>query len=282
MLSPSIRRSPCAAAVVVLLAVLPAMPAAAQLLDPRSQPEASTGSQTHALARANRHMVSAANAVAAEAGREILRAGGSAIDAAIATQLVLNIVEPQSSGLGGGAFILYWDKGRGELKVFDGRETAPASARPDRFLVNGKPMPFNDAVLSGLSIGVPGLVRLLEDVHKRYGKLPWARLFEPAIHVAEDGFEISPRLHFLLRLDGPATFVPAARRYFFTQSGSALPMGHLLKNPEFAATLRTIAAGGADAFYEGPIAEAIVDAVAAAPIAPGGMTLDDLKNYTVK
>ena len=151
-------------------------------------------------------MVSAANAIAAEAGREMLRAGGSAIDAAIATQLVLNIVEPQSSGLGGGAFILYWDKAKAELKVYDGRETAPASARPDRFLVNGKPMPFNDAVLSGLSIGVPGLVRLLEDVHKRYGKLPWARLFEPAIRVAEHGFEISQRLHFLLRLDGAGEF----------------------------------------------------------------------------
>ena len=176
--------------------------AQAQLLDPRSQPEASTGSETHELATAKRHMVSAANALAAEAGREMLRAGGSAIDAAIATQLVLNIVEPQSSGLGGGAFILYWDKAKAELKVYDGRETAPASARPDRFLVDGKPMPFDDAVLSGLSIGVPGLVRLLEDVHKQHGKLPWAKLFEPAIRIADNGFEISQRLHFLLRLDG--------------------------------------------------------------------------------
>ena len=270
------------AAAVVLLAALQAGPVQAQLLDPRSQPEASTGSDTHELATAKRHMVSAANAVAAEAGREMLRAGGSAIDAAIATQLVLNIVEPQSSGLGGGAFILYWDKGKSELKVYDGRETAPASARPDRFLVDGKPMPFGRAVLSGLSVGVPALVRLLEDVHKQHGRLPWAKLFEPAIRVAENGFEISQRLHLLLRLDGPATFVPAARRYFFTDGGSALPIGHRLKNPEFAATLRSIAAGGASAFYEGPIAQAIVDAVAAAPIAPGGMTLDDLKGYTVK
>ncbi len=269
-------------AAVVLIAALLAMPAQAQLLDPRSQPEASTGSDTHELATAKRHMVSAANAIAAEAGREMLRAGGSAIDAAIATQLVLNIVEPQSSGLGGGAFILYWDKGKSELKVYDGRETAPASARPDRFLVDGKPMAFDRAVLSGLSIGVPGLARLLEDVHKQHGKLPWAKLFEPAIRIAENGFEISQRLHLLLRLDGPATFVPAARRYFFTDGGSALPIGHRLKNPEFAATLRSIAAGGANAFYEGPIAQAIVDAVAAAPIAPGGMTLDDLKGYTVK
>ena len=228
-------------------------------------------------------MVSAANAIAAEAGREMLRAGGSAIDAAIATQLVLNIVEPQSSGLGGGAFILYWDKAKAELKVYDGRETAPASARPDRFLVNGKPMPFNDAVLSGLSIGVPGLVRLLEDVHKRHGKLPWAKLFEPAIRVAEHGFEISQRLHFLLRLDGAGELrAGGAPLLLHRKAAAPCPWGIMLKNPEFAATLRAIAAGGADAFYEGPIAQAIVDAVAAAPIAPGGMTLDDLKSYTVK
>ena len=265
-----------------LLAILLAASTEAQLLDPRSSPEAATGEQTHELATAKRHMVSAANALAAEAGREMLRAGGSAIDAAIATQLVLNLVEPQSSGIGGGAFILYWDKAKAELKVYDGRETAPASATPDRFLVDGKPMPFNEAVLSGLSIGVPGLVRLLEDVHKAHGKLPWAKLFEPAIRLAENGFEISQRLHLLLRLDGADSFVPAARRYFFTEGGSALPIGHRLRNPEFAATLRAIAAGGANAFYEGPIAQAIVDAVAAAPSAPGGMTLDDLKNYRVK
>jgi gamma-glutamyltranspeptidase/glutathione hydrolase len=265
-----------------LLAILLAAAAEAQLLDPRSSPEAATGEQTHELATAKRHMVSAANALAADAGREMLRAGGSAIDAAIATQLVLNLVEPQSSGIGGGAFILYWDKAKAELKVYDGRETAPGSATPERFLVDGKPMAFNKAVLSGLSIGVPGLVRLLEDVHKTHGKLPWAKLFEPAIRLAEGGFEISQRLHLLLRLDGAESFVPAARRYFFTEGGSTLPIGHRLRNPEFATTLRAIAAGGANAFYEGPIAQAIVDAVAAAPTAPGGMTLDDLKSYRVK
>lgn len=251
-------------------------------LDPRSAPEAATGIESHELATAKRHMVSAANALAAAAGREMLRDGGSAIDAAIATQLVLNLVEPQSSGIGGGAFILYWDKASADLKFYDGRETAPASATPDRFLVNGKPMPFNKAVLSGLSIGVPSVVRLLEDVHKKHGKLPWAKLFEPAIRLAEDGFEISQRLHILLRLEGPADFVPAARRYFFTDGGSALPIGYRLKNPEFAATLKAIAAGGAEAFYQGPVAQAIVDAVAAAPTAPGGMTLEDLKAYAVK
>lgn len=264
------------------LAIVMAASAQAQLVDPRSAPEAATGTENHQLATAKRHMVSAANAIAADAGRDMLRAGGSAIDAAIATQLVLNLVEPQSSGIGGGAFILHWDNAKAELKAYDGRETAPASARPDRFLVDGKPMPFDEAVLSGLSIGVPGLVRLLEDVHKQHGKLPWAKLFEPAIRIAEQGFEISPRLHFLLRLEGADSFVPAARRYFFTDGGSALPIGHRLKNPAFAATLRAIASGGAAAFYEGPIAQAIIDAVASAPIAPGGMTLDDLKGYKVK
>jgi gamma-glutamyltranspeptidase/glutathione hydrolase len=227
-------------------------------------------------------MISAANGYGAQAGREILRAGGSAIDAAIATQLVLNLVEPQSSGIGGGAFILFWDAATSDLKVFDGRETAPASATPDRFLVKGKPMPFDDAVLSGLSIGVPGVVRLLEDVHKRYGKLPWPRLFEPAIRLAENGFEVSPRLHLLLRWEGPDSFVPAARQYFFTATGNAWPIGHLLKNPEFAATLRRIATEGAEGFYTGPVAQAIVDAGATAPIAPSGMTLADLAGYSVK
>ena len=272
----------CVGALVVgaVLAVGAAQRAPAQ--DPRSAPETATGLEAKTLAAAERHMVSAANAYAAEAGREMLRAGGSAIDAAIATQLVLNLVEPQSSGIGGGAFILHWDAAAKELKAYDGRETAPASARPDRFLVEGSPMPFDEAVRSGLSVGVPGLVRLMETVHQRHGKLPWARLFEPAIRLAEEGFEVSPRLHLLLRWQGPESFVPAARRYFFTETGSAWPIGFTLKNPELAATLRRIAEKGAAGFYEGPVADAIVEAVAAAPIAPGGMTLEDLADYTVK
>jgi len=269
-----------AVSALAMLAV--ALPARAQLLDPRSAPESATGVQSHVLTTARRHMVAAANALAADAGREMLRAGGSAIDAAIATQLVLNLVEPQSSGIGGGAFILYWDASKSELKAYDGRETAPASATPDRFLVDGKPMPFMKAVLSGLSIGVPGIVRLLEDVHKAHGKLPWAKLFEPAIRLADNGFAVSPRLHRLLHLEGPDSFIPAARRYFFADDGSARPVGHILKNPEFAATLRAIAKGGSNAFYEGPVAQAIVEAVASAPTAPGGMTLEDLKSYTVR
>lgn len=265
-----------------LLAVLIATAAHAQLADPRSAPEADTGAETHSLASAKRHMISAANGYAAEAGREMLRAGGSAIDAAIATQLVLNLVEPQSSGIGGGAFVLYWDAGTSELKVYDGRETAPASATPDRFLVGGKPMPFDEAVRSGLSIGVPGLVRLLETIHREHGRLPWARLFEPAIRLAEQGFEVSQRLHLLLRWEGPDSFVPAARRYFFTGTGNAWPIGYQLKNPELATTLRRIAADGAQGFYAGPVAQAIVAAGASAPIAASGMTLEDLAGYTVK
>lgn len=227
-------------------------------------------------------MVSAANPYAARAGLEILRAGGSAVDAAIAVQLVLNLVEPQSSGIGGGAFLLHWDAKAKELKTYDGRETAPASATPDRFLVDGKPMPFREAMLSGLSIGVPGLVRLLETVHQRHGRLPWARLFEPAIRLSEKGFDVSPRLHLLLRWQGPTSFVPAARRYFFTDNGTAWPIGFTLRNPAFAATLRRIANEGARGFYEGPVAQAILEAVATAPTAPGGMTLQDLADYRVK
>jgi len=270
--------SVAAVALVASLAVLSRVPAQ----DLRSAPEAATDTTAHVLATADRHMVVAANRYAAEAGREILRAGGSAADAAIAVQLVLNLVEPQSSGLGGGAFMLYWDTKKSELKDFDARETAPASARPDRFLIDGKPMPFTTAVRSGLSVGVPGIPRLMEVVHARYGRLPWARLFEPAIRLAETGFEVSPRLHGLLRGAGADGFTPPARAYFFTATGNAWPIGHVLKNPEFAATLRRMADDGARGFYEGPVAEAIVKAVADAPTAPGGMTLQDLADYKVK
>ncbi len=280
LVASGIVRLSVALLLAALAALVPPQPAAAQ--DARSAPEAATDLADHSLALAERHMVAAANRYAAEAGREILRAGGSAADAVIAVQLVLNLVEPQSSGLGGGAFLLYWDAGKSELKAFDARETAPASAKPDRFLIDGEAMRFATTVHSGLSVGVPAIVRLLETVHARYGRLPWARLFEPAIRLAEDGFEVSPRLHMLLRAQTPEGFAPAARRYFFTGTGSAWPIGYTLKNPELAATLRRIAAEGARGFYEGPVAEAIVKAVAEAPTAAGGMTLQDLSAYTVK
>ncbi len=181
--------------VIGLLAIWPCVAAARDL---QREPEAATGTADKTLVIANRHMVVAAHPLAAEAGREMLRKGGSAIDAAIATQLVLGLVEPQSSGLGGGAFIVHWQDAAKEVTTYDGRETAPAAARPDRFIVNGEPMDFPDAVRSGLSVGVPGGVRAMELAHSKHGKFPWSDLFAPAIALAENGFALPSRLHDLL------------------------------------------------------------------------------------
>ncbi|MGL4810664.1 MAG: gamma-glutamyltransferase, partial [Beijerinckiaceae bacterium] len=161
-------------------------------------PEAATGRTSKTMGLSRKYMAAAANPLAADAGREILRAGGSAADAVIAIQLVLNLVEPQSSGIGGGAFIVHWDQRRQQVVTLDGRETAPAAAKPDRFMRDGKPMAFMEAVVGGRSVGVPGTVRVLEAAHKRWGRLPWERLFAPAIRLAEDGFTVSPRLYGLL------------------------------------------------------------------------------------
>ncbi len=245
-------------------------------------PEAATGFSEKGTSTATRHMVAAAHPLAAEAGREILRAGGSAIDAAIATQLVLGLVEPQSSGLGGGAFIVHWDAPKSDLKTYDGRETAPAAAKPDRFLRDGKPVPFDEAVRSGLSTGVPGAMRALELAHRRHGKLAWAKLFEPAIRLARDGFPMPGRLHLLLKAEGAARFAPGARAYFFDATGAPYPPGSMLKNPEYAQTLATLAEKGAVAFYEGAIADEIVSAVAQGPVTNADLTLADLKSYEAK
>jgi gamma-glutamyltranspeptidase/glutathione hydrolase len=211
----------------------------------------------------------------------MLAAGGSAVDAAIAAQLVLGLVEPQSSGLGGGAFLLHWDKAAAKLASYDGRETAPATALPDRFLADGRPMPFDKAVHSGLSIGTPGLVRLLKTVHEEHGKLDWARLFEPAIRLAENGFTVTRRLSFLLRITGPDAFDPTAHRYFFDGNGAPWPAGSIIKNPDYAETLRTIAEKGPDGFYSGRVAEQMLDAVAHAPNVAGDLSATDLTSYTV-
>jgi gamma-glutamyltranspeptidase/glutathione hydrolase len=265
-------------ALVACAALTSAAAAQRQLIEP----EASASYADKPLATASSYMISTANTLASEAGRDMLRRGGSATDAAIAAQLVLGLVEPQSSGLGGGAFLMHWDNKTKTLEAFDGRETAPMSAKPDRFLRDGKPMPFDKAVKSGLSIGSPGVVRLMEAAHNRHGKLPWADLFEPALKLAREGFPVSQRLYFLLRWNGPEDFSPAARAYFFDSTGSALPMGYQLKNPQYAATLEAIAARGAEAFYSGPVAETIINAVNSAPNIAGDLTLNDLKAYTVK
>jgi gamma-glutamyltranspeptidase/glutathione hydrolase len=224
-------------------------------------------------------MVAAANPHAARAGVEMLRAGGSAVDAAIAAQMVLTLVEPQSSGIGGGAFLLHWDEAAKRIRAYDGRETAPAAARPDRFLrPDGTPLSFPEAIASGRSVGVPGVLRALELAHARHGRLPWARLFQPAIRLAERGFAVSPRLHRLIAADPLLARMPAARAYFHLPDGRPLPAGHRLRNPALAQVLRRVAAEGADAFYRGPVARAMVEAVAAQPD-PGDLAEQDLAGY---
>lgn len=245
-------------------------------------PEAGTGKVTKVETTAQRFMAAAANPLAAAAGRDILRAGGSATDAAIATQLVLNLVEPQSSGIGGGAFFVHWDEAAHKVTTLDGRETAPAAAKPDRFLKDGKPMPFREAVIGGRSVGVPGTLKLLEEAHRRWGKLPWADLIAPALKLAEEGFAISPRLNGLLAGDKDLPKNPRASAYFYEADGQPKAVGTILKSPAFAETLRAIAAQGADALYKGPIAEDIVTTVAEHPGNPGDMTLADLAAYKVE
>ncbi|MFM9851050.1 MAG: gamma-glutamyltransferase [Hyphomicrobiaceae bacterium] len=245
-------------------------------------PESATAVTGKRVVHGSRHMVAAANAYAVEAGRDILRRGGNAIDAVIAVQLVLNLVEPQSSGIGGGAFMVHFDAATKSLTTYDGRETAPSSAKADRFLKGGRPMPFGEAVRSGLSVGVPGVLAAMEMAHRQYGRLPWADLFAPTIKLATDGFIISPRLNLLLAEQGAAAFSPGARRYFFDASGAPWPAGHRLANPEFSGTLRAIAAYGAAAFYTGPIAADIVRAVGEAPGAKGDLTLADIAGYRAK
>jgi gamma-glutamyltranspeptidase/glutathione hydrolase len=230
-------------------------------------------------AQAAPYMVAAANPHAARAGMEILRAGGSALDAAIAVQMVLNLVEPQSSGIGGGAFIMHWSEADKRIAAYDGRESAPAAARPDRFLrPDGTPMGMGEAIASGRSVGVPGVLRALELAHAKHGRLPWPRLFEPAIRLAEKSFAVSPRLHRLIAADPLLPRNAAARAYFYLADGRALPVGHLMKNPELAAVLRRVAAQGPDAFYRGDIARDMVAAVASAA-SPGDLSEGDLASY---
>lgn len=228
------------------------------------------------------HMIAAANPHAAQAGLEILRAGGGAVDAVIAAQMVLTLVEPQSSGIGGGAFLLHYDTTTTKISAYDGRETAPKAATPRMFLKDTKKPTFMDAVVSGRSVGVPGALRMLEMAHRKHGKLPWARLFQPAIRLAEKGFAVSPRLHQSIKTARRLKDMKAARAYFFTPAGDPLPAGTILKNPDLADTLRQIARGGADAFYKGAIALDVANAARATRNFPGLLTPDDLKDYRAK
>jgi gamma-glutamyltranspeptidase/glutathione hydrolase len=275
-----ISKSLIAASVMALAVALVPQAVPAQLAP--AAPEPPSGLEVKALATAKKFMVAAANPLAVDAGVEILKAGGSAVDAAIAVQLVLNLVEPQSSGIGGGAFLVHFDARTGRIRTWDGRETAPAAAKPDRLMrPDGGQRGFNEAVFGGQSVGTPGVVALLVETHRRLGKLPWARLFQPAIRIADDGFEVSRRLNMLLTTLGPQNFDATARAYFFDEAGAPRPVGHLLKSPAFAQTLRAIAANGADGFYKGPVAEAVVKAVREAPNHQGDITLQDLAAYRV-
>jgi len=232
---------------------------------------------------AKHHMIAAANPYAAQAGLEMLRKGGSAVDAAIATQMVLTLVEPESSGIGGGAFLLLWDPATKKITSFDGRETAPASARPDMFLdAGGQPRHHFDAIPGGLSVGVPGVVAMLELAHKKYGKLPWATLFGPAIALAENGVPVSHKLAGELHAFPQIVAMPDVKRTFTKPDGALVNEGDTLKNSALAATLRIIAKGGARAFYSGEIARAIADKVQHVPVNPGGMTLADIASYRAK
>ncbi|WP_460120892.1 gamma-glutamyltransferase [Pseudomonas sp. S2_C03] len=244
-------------------------------------PEAASGFRTDLQTRhASRHMAAAANPLAAEAGRAMLRQGGSAIDAAIAMQAVLTLVEPQSSGIGGGAFIVFWD-GK-QVRTFDGRETAPAGATEKLFLqADGQPMGFTQAQIGGRSVGTPGVLRALEMAHRQYGRLPWTQLFEPAIKLADHGFPISPRLHQLIAADSSMARSPEMMAYFRNTDGSPKAIGTLLKNPALAAVFKRIAKEGADALYTGAIAEEIVAKVQG-HANPGSLSLSDLTGYSAK
>ena len=246
-------------------------------------PEAATGIAAPAPAAAEREMAVAANPHAARTGAGVLARGGSAVDAAIAMQMVLNLVEPQSSGIGGGGFLLHYDAATGAVTAYDGRETAPSAARGDLFLKpDGSAPGYFEALAGGRSVGAPGLLRMLERAHAAHGRLPWSGLLQPAIELAEAGFAISPRLHELAGWAPTLAIFPEAAAYFLRPDGSAKAPGTMLRNPEFAATLRAVAAGGADAFHRGAIARDIAAAVAGAARNPGLLTADDIASYRAR
>ena len=246
-------------------------------------PEFASGKTQKKLVKTAKHMVVAANPHASRAGNDILKKGGNAVDAMVAVQLVLGLVEPQSSGLGGGAFLVYYDAGANKLTTFDGRETAPLAATGDMFLdADGQPMRFFDAVVGGRSVGTPGTVKLLHEVHKKHGKLAWADLFEAAISLAETGFEVSPRLNALITRSAESLFkYETTRNYFLSEEAVPLFVGTKVTNIEYAETLKAIASNGADAFYTGDLAKRIVDTVQNAEGNPGRLSLADLENYSI-
>ncbi|CAG21783.1 gamma-glutamyltransferase [Photobacterium profundum] len=269
---------------LLITASLTVTPAIAKQSADSIAPEAVTGLKTQTLEQGSDWMIASANPYASEAGAAMLRQGGNAIDAMVATQLVLGLVEPQSSGIGGGAFLMYWDAKKEALTSFDGRETAPYGVTPRLFQDDkGEPLQFFDAVVGGRSVGTPGTVKLLQHTHQRLGKLPWKALFEPALNLAKNGFIVSPRLAKLVANDQDYLQRSAeAKAYFFNQDGSPIKAGQNLKNPAYADTLTLIADQGASAFYHGKIANDIVKTVRGAKANPGVLNTMDLATYQVK
>ncbi len=250
---------------------------------PIDQPESGSGFNLNRLQSAGKHIVSSANPLASRAALEVLRSGGNAADAAIAAQAVLGLVEPQSSGLGGGLLLLYHDAVKQRTIAIDGRETAPALANESLFIdPHGKPLGFAQAVVGGRAVGTPGVVAALAELHRRHGRLPWAKLFDTAIDLAERGFPVSARLNALLWRETQLARDPNARQYFYNDQGQPWPNGHVLRNPEYAKSLRSIAAVGSAAFYQGALAREITNKVRSHAENPGYLSLTDLEAYSAK
>jgi len=245
------------------------------------QPESSSGYHPKPIAYGEKMMVVSANRLASEAGFAILKQGGHAIDAAIAMQMALNVVEPQSSGIGGGAFLLCYRKIDNHVYAYDGRETAPKAVNALLFCdEKGNPVPFDNAILGGKAVGVPGLLKMLEKAHREHGRLPWKALFQSAITLADQGFPISPRLHRLITKRSDLSTFDEARDYLFEENGRPKAEGALLKNPRLAETLRLIANHGTDPFYKGDLAKEIVKTVQTCPVNPGVLAYEDLAAYS--
>ncbi|UYO74577.1 gamma-glutamyltransferase [Halomonas qinghailakensis] len=244
---------------------------------PSITPEVGSGFEEKSGWEVSTFAVAAANPLATDAGYQVLKAGGNAIDAAVAVQMVLTLVEPQSSGIGGGAFLMHYDGH--DVQAYDGRETAPAAVTGELFIENGEPLEFADAVASGLSVGVPGTVRMLEMAHAEHGQLPWKELLTPAIALAEEGFGVSQRLHTSLANDTALRDNVLASDFYYTGDGEPIAVGETLKNPALAAILRRIAEEGSVALYEGDIAEDLVERVQSHPVRPGTLTSDDMSGY---
>ncbi len=277
--------SPCGVgkglAVTIFVSLLVLVGCSTNPPNPDNPSRQTTADRNDQPVRAERVMAATSHPLATQAALDVLRKGGSALDAAIAAHMVLTLVEPQSAGIGGGAFLLHYSAKDGKVEAYDGREWAPASAKADMFMdADGKPRPFNEVRLGGLSVGVPGVLAMLELAHKDHGRLPWTELFAAGADLADRGFPISARLAHAIAESRDLSRFPDAKAYFYTAQGTPKRAGTILRNPELATTLRAIGTGGAEVFYRGDIAQAIIDAVGKASLNPAVMTAADVADYT--